>query len=109
MNDRLLSFLGICRRAGKLVIGNDPVRESIETDKALLVIMASDISQNTLKKISPVISESGVPCYTANRSKDEISFSLGKACAVLSVTDMGFAEKLKELLEAEQKKEETTI
>ena len=109
MNDRLLSFLGICRRAGKLVIGNDPVKESIETEKALLVILASDISQNTLKKIKPVIEASQVPCYTANRTKDEISFSLGKACAVLSVTDNGFATKLCELLEAEQKKEETTI
>ena len=96
MNDRLLSFLGICRRAGKLVIGNDPVKESIETEKALLVILASDISQNTLKKIKPVIEASQVPC-------------LGKACAVLSVTDSGFATKLCELLEAEQKKEETTI
>ena len=109
MNDRLLSFLGICRRAGKLVIGNDPVRESIETDKAFLVIMASDISHNTLKKISTVIEESGVPCYTAKRTKDEISFSLGKTCAILSVTDKGFADKFIELLSAEQKKEETTI
>lgn len=109
MNDRLLSFLGLCRRAGKLVIGNDPVRESIETDKALLVIMASDISHNTLKKINPILKAGSVPCYTVNRSKDELSFSLGKACAILSVTDKGFADKLKELIEAEMKKEETTI
>ena len=109
MNDRLLSFLGICRRAGKLVIGNDPVRESIETNKALLVIIASDISPNTLKKITAVIEASDVPCYTVNRTKDEISFHLGKVCAVLAVTDKGFADKLTELIEAEQKKEETTI
>ena len=109
MNDRLLSFLGLCRRAGKLVIGNDPVRESIDTDKALLVIIASDISQNTYKKISTVIETSGVPYYRINRTKDEISFNLGKACAILSVTDKGFADKLTELIKAEQKKEETTI
>lgn len=109
MNDRLLSFMGICRRAGKLVIGNDPVKESIETDKALLVIIASDISQNTLKKIMPVIEGSSVPCYRVNRSKDEIGFSLGKACAILAVTDKGFADKLTELILTEQKKEETTI
>lgn len=109
MNDRLLSFMGICRRAGKLVIGNDPVKESIETDKALLVLIASDISQNTLKKIKPVIEDSSVPCYTINRTKDEISFSLGKACAILAVTDKGFADKFTELIKSEQKKEETTI
>jgi len=109
MNDRLLSFMGICRRAGKLVIGNDPVKESIETDKALLIITASDISSNTLKKIKPVIEASKVPWYQTARTKDEISFSIGKACAILAVTDKGFADKFKELMESEQKKEETTI
>ncbi len=107
MNDRLLSFLGICRRAGKLLIGNDPVREAIETDKALLVIMAQDISKSTEKKIHSSVSLKGnVPLYTINRQKDELSFSLGKACAVLAVTDKGFADKLTELILAEQKKED---
>ena len=109
MNDRLLSFLGICRRAGKVVIGNDPVREAIETDKAFLVMVASDISGNTLKKINTAVNEGNVPCYTVNRTKDEISFSLGKACACLAVIDKGFADKFVELILAEQKKEETTI
>ncbi len=107
MNDRLLSFMGICRRAGKIVIGNDPVKESVETDKALLILIASDISQNTLKKIKPVIEESKVPCFQIGRTKDEISFSLGKTCAILAVTDKGFADKFMELIKAEQKKEDT--
>ncbi len=107
MNDRLLSFLGICRRAGKLLIGNDPVRDAIETDKALLVIMAQDISKSTEKKISLSVQAKGnVPCYTINRLRDELSFSLGKACAVLAVTDKGFADKLTEIILAEQKKED---
>ena len=109
MNDRLLSFLGICRRAGKLVIGNDPLREAVETGKAFLVLVASDISENTLKKVNAAVNASDVPCYKADRTKDEISFSLGKTCACLAVIDKGFADKLVELIEAEQKKEETTI
>ena len=34
MNDRLLSILGLCRRAGKIVIGTDPVIESVTTEKS---------------------------------------------------------------------------
>lgn len=109
MNDRLLSFLGLCRRAGKLVIGNDPVREAIETQKALLVLVASDISENTLKKINTAVDTGAVAYYQIDRTKDEISFSLGKTCACLAVIDKGFADKLLELIQAEQKKEETTI
>lgn len=110
MNDRLLSLLGLCRRAGRLVIGADPVKEAIDTDKAFLVICASDISQNTEKKIRKATEAKGNVQYCiVNRSKDELSFSLGKTCAVLAVIDEGFAGKLCELISAEQKKEETTI
>ncbi len=110
MNDRLLSLLGLCRRAGRLVIGADPVKEAIDTHKAFLVICASDISQNTEKKIRIAVEAKGtVEYHSINRTKDELSFSLGKTCAVLAVIDKGFADKLTELINAEQKKEETTI
>lgn len=103
MNDRLLSLLGLCRRAGRLVIGADPVKEAIDTHKALLVICASDISQNTEKKIRVVVeAEGNVEYHIINRTKDELSFSLGKTCAVLAVIDKGFADKLSELIKAEQ-------
>lgn len=104
MNDRLLSLLGLCRRAGKLVIGNDPVKESIETGKAFLVLVASDISHNTEKKIRMAVETSNTVKYlTIKRTKEEVSFSLGKTCAVLAVIDKGFADKLCELIETEQK------
>ena len=103
MNDRLLSLLGICRRAGRLVIGADPVKEAVETGKAFLVLGASDISQNTEKKIRATVeAKSNVQYRIVRRTKDEISFSLGKTCATLAVIDEGFAKKLLELIEAEQ-------
>lgn len=110
MNDRLLSLLGLCRRAGKLVIGNDPVRESIEDNKAFLVLVASDISHNTEKKIRIAAEASDTVGYlTVPRTKDEISFSIGKTCAVLAVIDKGFAHKLSELILAEHKEGGNTI
>lgn len=110
MNDRLLSLLGLCRRAGRLVIGADPVKEAIDTHKAFLVICACDISQNTEKKIRTAVEAEGNAQYRIiGRTKDELSFSLGKTCATLAVIDKGFADKLSELIVAEQKKEETTI
>lgn len=33
MSDRLLSFLGLCRRAGKMKIGAQTAAESIESKK----------------------------------------------------------------------------
>ena len=38
MNDRILSLLGICKRAGKLITGADTTIDSIRKNKAKLVI-----------------------------------------------------------------------
>ena len=45
MNDRILSLLGLCRRAGKLVIGADPTIDSINKGKSKIVIFADDFSK----------------------------------------------------------------
>lgn len=96
MNDKFLNFLGLCRRAGKMKIGCDTVIESVEEGNSKLVLLASDISDNTKKKVISAIN--GTHYYILNYSKDELSFALGKTCAVLSVEDEGFAKKLSELI-----------
>ena len=105
MNDRILSFLGLCRRAGKLVIGADITVESIENGKSQLVILAEDFSIRSSKNVLMAAEKNNVKTFTINRSKDEMSFALGKLCGVLSVEDKGFADKLKQLIEDEQRGE----
>ena len=95
----MLSLLGLCRRAGRLTIGNDMVLESISDGKAALVVTASDISKNTEKKILSRCESFGVPRLELDRTKDEISFALGRLCVVAAVCDKGFAKKLVELCE----------
>ena len=97
MNDRLLSLLGLCRRAGKAAIGCDPVRESVLKGEAKLVAFASDISKRTRRDILNVANECGVRAITLDYSKEELGVSLGKLCAVLSICDAGFAKKIMEL------------
>lgn len=96
MNNKLLNFLGLCRRAGKMKIGCDTVIESAELKNAHLVLMASDVSENTKKKV--ISSINGTDYEILDYTKDELSFALGKTCAVLSVEDEGFAKKLSELI-----------
>lgn len=105
MNDRILSLLGLCRRAGKPVIGADPCIDSMAKSKAKLIIYANDFSQNSLKPVLLQAHKQSVRVLEVNRTKDEISFSLGKLCGVLSVEDKGFADKLAMLIEGEQRGE----
>ncbi len=99
--DKLLNFLGICRRAGKLAVGNDVVIDAVRGGEAKLVMLCSDISPNTEKKLRKTIDESGVRILRLNRSKEELGFAIGKFAAVTAATDKGFADKLCELINNE--------
>ena len=47
---KIINLLTICRKAGKLVIGFDAVKEAVYGGNASCVITASDISVKTLRK-----------------------------------------------------------
>lgn len=94
MNDKILSLLGICRRAGRLTIGAQPTVDSINANKARLIIFAKDFSQRSAKPVIEAAHSHNKKIITIDRCKDELSISLGKLCGVVSVEDDGFADKL---------------
>ena len=105
MQDRLLSFLGLCRRAKKLVIGAETTVESVESGKSQLVLYASDFSRGSLKKVLHAAGSHGVDALMLPRTKEELSIALGRLSGVLSVEDRGFADKLRERIKSEQRGE----
>ena len=52
--EKLFGLLTICRKAGRMTMGFDSVKESILTDKAKAVFLASDISAKTEKESMPI-------------------------------------------------------
>ena len=97
-NDRLLSFLGICKRAGSLITGAETVTKAVSEHKALLVLYASDVSENSLKAVRRAADENGVAVKELPRSKEELSFALGRLSGIICVTDEGFVKKILELI-----------
>lgn len=97
MNDRILSLLGLCRRAGKLIIGAQPVIDSADAGKSELIIFASDFSKGSAKPVVECAKANGVEIITINRNKEQISLAVGRLCGTASIEDEGFAKKIKEL------------
>ena len=93
MNDRLLSFLGLCRRAKKLVIGAQVCEKSVREGRSLLVLVATDAAPNSLKRVRRAAEEYGVPVLCANRDKEALSKALGRLCAVGCGDRSGCAEQ----------------
>lgn len=94
MNDRLMSLLGIARRAGKITMGNDAVKGSMVNGESALVLLTSDVSERTAKGIINFAESCGVNIIKINQSMDEVFMSLGKQVGILSINDSGFAKKV---------------
>ncbi len=88
-----LGFLGICRRAGKLLCGHDVVKESITSGKAELVFLSSDASERLVKETEKLCSSNGrnIPILRTVCTMEDFYKTLGKKSAVFSVTDTGFS------------------
>lgn len=93
-NDRLLSLLGLARRAGKVQMGHDPVLESIRHGRVRLILLASDLSPHTSKGIVYAAQQEEIPLYTLSHTMDEMGAALGKRTGAVAVEDTGFARKL---------------
>lgn len=88
---RFLSTLGLCRRAGKLIYGFDPVCEEIKKPKSKVcgVVAASDISEKTLKEIKFICDRYGIRLFSADADMEEIKAVLGKRTGVIAILDEG--------------------
>ena len=97
-NDRFLNFLGICKRAGKLLSGAETVTKAVNEGKAQIVLFAADVSENSLMAVIKAARIKDVPIRRIPQSKEELSFALGKHCGIVCTTDSGFAKKISELI-----------
>lgn len=90
----------MCRRAGKLTLGMDEVKNACKSGKAYGVMVASDVSPKTLKEIKYVCATENVKLYHAGMTMDEIGSCLGKCFGIIAVTDSGFMKSMAKKLSA---------
>jgi len=97
---KILTFLGLAQRAGKMVSGSDAVAEAVARDCAYLVLVSEDASEGTAKKIAFFARQAGVS-FCRFSTRQQLGKFLGKEDrAVAAVLDKGFADRLIQLLQA---------
>ena len=85
--DKLLSTLGLCARARKLVVGTPMVCEALRGGKppVLAVLEASDTSENTHKKLADKCAYYRAPLYRLAVDTAGLGRAIGKAGVVAAV------------------------
>lgn len=92
MEHKVLSLLGLARRAGKLVPGFDAVVAEAKAGKAALLLAAADISEKTFKNLRYEGDRAGIPTLRLPCTLTETGRACGVKAGVLAVTDEGFAK-----------------
>ncbi|MBR3305971.1 MAG: ribosomal L7Ae/L30e/S12e/Gadd45 family protein [Lachnospiraceae bacterium] len=98
MQDKVLSLLGLAKRAGKLASGGYAAEQSIKCGRSRLVIISRDTSDASKKHYNDMCSYRGIPVAEYSDKEALGHFTGSEMRSVLSVEDEGFAGKLLELM-----------
>ena len=94
---KALNMLGLAMRAGKLITGEELTINEIRKHKVSLVIVTTDASKNTQKKLSYKSKYYQTACFV-EFTQGEILGAIGKPRKVIGVLDQGFANKIMTLI-----------
>ncbi len=99
--DGVLSLLGLAKKAGRLEVGEEPVGTAARTHGARLILLASDAADNSVRRAGHYADAGACLLARLPASKDELGRAVGRAsCAMLALTDVGFAEAVAKKLAA---------
>lgn len=99
--EKLISVLTLSKKAKKLIMGFDVVKEAVLNQTARLVLLSDDVSPKTKKEAEFLCGKQQLALAVIPLKMDEIWYLLGKKSGVLAITDTGFAEKILSLLRAD--------
>lgn len=101
MNPRIVSILGLARRAGALLQGQDRIRDALKSGKFLVILYASDVSGNVQRMFNGYEERAQCKVYRLKSIDRKV---LGEALGLASAQILGlpqgsgFADKLEVLL-----------
>ena len=95
--DASLRYLCMARKAGRLELGEEPVKAACLSGRARLVLLARDAAEHTRRRCTRY----AAPRCALPYDKTRLGQALGRgSCAVLAVTDPGFAAVIQKTLAA---------
>ncbi|MBQ4557454.1 MAG: ribosomal L7Ae/L30e/S12e/Gadd45 family protein [Clostridia bacterium] len=98
---KALSMIGLCKKAGRLVSGVPIVVDAMRDGKVQLAVYASGSSENSVKRITDKAKTYKTATLALDVSPEELGHSIGKvgAVAAVGVTDSGFADAIRKIID----------
>ncbi|MFR2157879.1 MAG: L7Ae/L30e/S12e/Gadd45 family ribosomal protein [Evtepia gabavorous] len=96
--DSIPSLLGLALRAGRLAVGEEPVGVACRCHKGYLLLLASDAADNTIRRALHFCQAGITICLTLPDQTGAGQRAGRASCAMLALTDVGFAAAVAEKL-----------
>ena len=101
IENRVIGFLGLCMRAGRIVSGQEACVDLIRRQEAALVLLDGSASENTKKRIIDACHSHGAPGWIL--SENALGEAIGKrGRMVIALKDDGMARNLLSMLEGQE-------
>lgn len=104
VDERMLSSLGLCAKAGRLIYGTPMIVEAMQKRKRIyLVVESADTSANTHKRINDKCAFYGVRAVRISADGGELASAVGKSgsLAAVAINDEGFYKMICKYIDAE--------
>lgn len=107
--DKLLNLIGLAQKAGRLAVGEEPTGAAARARDARLILVAADAAENSVRRVRHFADAGQCLWCRIGADKDALGRAVGRSsCAMLAVTDIGFAEAIaKKLAEGDVRFTET--
>ena len=100
MINKTYLFLGLAKKAGKLISGEEACEKALKSEKVYLIIVSSDASMNTQKKFTDKCKYRNVEMRLFGE-KEIIGRYVGKEIrSVIAILEDGFANRLIEMIDS---------
>lgn len=94
MNNKFFSFLGLAKRAGKVLEGYNKCQDALGKKPLYLFIISTDISERTNKLFMDYCVKNNIK-YIKDFTKEELGNSLGRSeINIIGINDKNIADKL---------------
>lgn len=95
MKQKITQDITLAKRAGKLIMGFDVVKDALQTKTCKLLVISEDISEKTRKEVLFLANKYEMDIVFIELTLDELWYLVGKRVGVMCLNDDGFANKIK--------------
>ena len=96
-SSKVINLLTICRRAGKVIMGFDLVKEKAFNGDVFCILTATDLSPKSIKEVNFISQQTDIPFYQTEIEMSEFEKILGKRTGIIGIIDEGFSDAFRKI------------